>query len=424
MSKNYTCKLCNESFDTNRKLASHKGVCKKYIKLKQSITMNLLQNLYTTKEYGVQDIADMYGLTYNVIQNKLKGFNIHIRTIYEKSQIERVKEKIKKRNNELFNCDYPLQNKDIVLKMQHVKKIRYGNKNFNNHQQTCKTNKKRYGNEHITKTIFFKNKSKQTSLKKYGTNYPSQSDIVRQKMEKTCLQNNGVKIPFQMNDFIEKSNKTKIKKYGNKNYTGNIIKRKSIVELKLLNILRSKYNNVCGSFKFNNKEFDIKIGNNIYEIDGDYWHPSQLQNLTFQQLNNVINDYTKIDLINNSKFSLFHIYISKLPTNLNSIDERYIQKHSHVTNYNISANQILMSKDYIIQYKNKYGISKLKIYIKTFMKFLTVFESKFINIITNTKIYQVHKLTIVNNLFGFNNNNLYFDLTINNINNLILKKNY
>lgn len=145
-------------------------------------------------------------------------------------------------------------------------------------------------------------------------------------------------------------------------------------------------------FKIDKKEFDIKLPNTniIIEIDGDYWHPRKLENLSLTQINNFINDVYKENLVKD-KFILYRILTSKLKRK-RKIDLDFIKENHCPLTLKIKDNSILVNKNYID--KNKHELLKDK-NLSKLIKFIELtsdiiidenYKIKIKNIISENKI--------------------------------------
>ena len=176
------------------------------------------------------------------------------------------------------------------------------------------------------------------------------------------------------------------------------------------------------SFVYQNKEFDIKVNNNLYEIDGDFWHPSKLENLSLIQIASTINDYKKNILIDESVYVLYRIHVFNLP---NDINEQSLQNNSYISNHKITNNQKIINKEYIARYIKTKTIEKLYSYISLLLKFLNAFKDIIeplidINLLRKYQNIENQKLMIYY-IIGQNKENKIYDLTINNFNEILLK---
>lgn len=96
-----------------------------------------------------------------------------------------------------YGCESPLQNKEIMAKLEQTNIERYGVKrpsqNKEIRQKITNTMVERYGVENYTQASEYKDKLRATSIKRYGTDYPCQNKEVREKIENTNIKRYGVK---------------------------------------------------------------------------------------------------------------------------------------------------------------------------------------------------------------------------------------
>ena len=153
-----------------------------------------------------------------------------LKTEKEKQLIkEHRKETIKKRYN--VNSYFELDT--IKQKIKQTKLERYGDENYNNHQQTIQTCLKKYGYKYIVQVPEIQEKIKQTVIEKYGVeNVSYNSEIInkikqtkvkrynnenynnREQSKQTCLEKYGVDNPFKSKEIQDKFKQTIIDKYG------------------------------------------------------------------------------------------------------------------------------------------------------------------------------------------------------------------
>ena len=204
-----------------------------------------------------------------------------------------------------YGCEYPLQNKDIMLKFK-------------------KTNIKRYGYEYPLQNKEIQKKQKDTNKKRYGVEFVSLNSNIRDKQTLTKIKNlvkkyYNFKFINYKNKMIEleceKGHKFEISRFNlyNRyiyntllctkcNPIGNNI---SGLELQLNNFVRNNYDNII--LENNNKkisplELDIYLPdiNLAFEFNGVYWH-----NELYKDKNYHLN---KTELCEKQGFQLIHIW--------------------------------------------------------------------------------------------------------------------
>ena len=222
-----------------------------------------------------------------------------------------------------------------------------------------KTMLKRYGVEYALQSPEIQKKFKRTSLKKFGVEHPFESEIVKDKIKDTIQEKYGSDYYTSTQEFKDKSIKHFREKYG----VDNIMKVKYYIDLCTKNSKKVRFEKYgveyflqlpnykklyCTSHKskkeielceklggesgfwFNGKEYDIKVGNNLFEIDGDYYHVKEFKNLNLPQLNSCVNDFNKINDCKESPYNLYKIFISNLPK---EITQENLIKNSYVPNF-------------------------------------------------------------------------------------------
>lgn len=223
-------------------------------------------------------------------------------------------------------------------------------------------------------------------------------ELIKKNTKKAIKEKFGVENVFVLRQMKEKAKKTKLEKYGDENYN-NMDKNKqtmldkygvdngrylvkntktSVIEKEVADKLNAEH-----KFVYKNKEFDIRLENDLIEIDGDFWHPDKLENLTLIQISSAINDKNKIDIINESDFNMYKIHTSNIPENI-SLDT--LKENSYEPDYSISYYQKILTKEYFKRYIEKKGKDKLKKYNLLLLKFIRTFQKDFPYMITYEKL--------------------------------------
>lgn len=277
--------------------------------------------------------------TIKVIQEKFGVDNVF--------QLDTIKEKIKKTNLEKYGVDNPMKNKSIAEKARH--------------SQTAETIKK----------------IKQTNLKKYGAHAYTATSSGKEKIKQTIHDRYGKENPMYVDDVVVKVKNTNIEKYGYDCNFNNPEYRKKY------NTKKSKYEEIVANalggirgYRLDGYEYDVKFDNYLIEIDGDYYHPNDLTDLSFTQLNGILNDIRKNEIANESEYDLLRIKVSDLKK-IDNISLQSIIKHSYTNQYNLDYRQTFLTKDYIKKYIDKYGKDKMKTYIPLVLKFVRTLSSEF-----------------------------------------------
>ena len=131
------------------------------------------------------------------------------------------KSKIKETMLETYGVEHPLQNKDIMAKLEKTKEAKYGDKHFTNAEKRKETNLKVYGNEFAIASESVKEKIKESMKAKYGVENPFHSPEIREKIQNTCKEKYGVATPLESQEIRDKISETNLEKYGVENPLGN-----------------------------------------------------------------------------------------------------------------------------------------------------------------------------------------------------------
>ena len=284
---------------------------------------------------------------------------------------KRIKETYKKTMNDRYGVDNPMCLKIMRDKIKDTKEERYGDPNFNNKEKNKQTKKERYENENYNNP----EQIKSTNQERYNANCFVATEEGKRQKQQTLNERYGVNNPMSFSGIKNKVYSTKLDRYGykcefenpeyRKKYNGKTSKIEKYVAEQL---------NAEHKFIYENKEFDIKIGNDIIEIDGNYWHPTNLVDLSFSQLNTIINDSRKGKSIHASNFNLIKIFIDNLPE---EITIENIKNNSYIPNYLITFDQKIMFANYFSAYKEKKGEIKLKKYVSLLLDFLREMHPQF-----------------------------------------------
>ncbi len=190
------CEYCGGIIKNNpHSKSGHYRVCKKYRNFKKDIhdkiTYDFLHQEYVVNERSATAIAKGLGLKKaTIVQEKLKEFNIKIRTLSESRFTKGYIESSKKTSLEKYGAEYHTSNDSNIRN-----EITKGTKNKYNVDNVfqldsvkgkCKKTKlKRHGDEYYNNRIKFK----ATCLDKFGYNNPWKSPEIREKCIKTILDN-------------------------------------------------------------------------------------------------------------------------------------------------------------------------------------------------------------------------------------------
>lgn len=342
---------------------------------------------YRNEEKIKQTNRNKYGSDYYMSTEEFKDKSL--KTIQEVYGVDNVMknnvivEKLKQSNVEKYGVDHPMKTKEVSekclinlqtsnLKNHGVKSVlslnwvhdiskltsidRYGveypSQNIDIQKKAVETNRLKYNVDYPMSTKEFKDNVKQTNIKKYGVPFVFQVPKIREKIENIFLTKFGAKSIFEIEGFKQAFNP-----------------KHSKAELEVC----EKLNGESG-FIYNGKEYDIKLGNNLFEIDGDYFHTEFLQNLNLPKLNSCINDFKKIKDIQNSPYKLYKIFISNLPK---EITEENLIKNSYVPNFELNYEDVIVSKEYLKTIIEREGKEYLEKYLKYFLTFIKTFQPTF-----------------------------------------------
>ncbi len=256
-------------------------------------------------------------------------------------------------------------------------------------------------------------KMKITNNKKYGVDYPAQNKNIYSKFKKSMYDRYGVEFTGQSQYLSNKTKETNLKRYGKVSafQTETFRKKYKTKKSKSELIVCEKLGGVSG-FMFKGKEYDIKLGNNLFEIDGDYIHCDKFKNLNIIQLSSCVNDFNKINDCKDSEYNLYKIFISNLPK---EITEENLIKNSYIPNFELNYEDIIVSKEYLKKFNLSFNSKRKYRYIAIFLKFLQIFGYSFIKDfnIENIKNSIIHIININENtpILDFSIKNLIEALT-------------
>lgn len=223
--------------------------------------------------------------------------------------------------------------------------VKCSSNSFEKQKKITETCLKKYGETNISCVEKIKEKKKESFQQHYKKDHIwSKKEGEVRSCNITCLERYGVDNVFKLNE-----TQKKIK-----------IFKTSKIEEEIIKILNTH------SFNFKHKNYDFKIENDIFEIDGDYYHPSKIENLSFIQLNNVLNDFRKAKNLENTEYKLYRIYISNLP---NNISVENLKNNSYVPTYKIKFDDVILSKEYLTKYKTNKSVEKLNNYVSLLVSF-------------------------------------------------------
>lgn len=289
----YECLICHDKFD-RRSLPNH-------IHSKHKLKAVEYYDKYI--EPNTSHICPTCGKP-NKFRNIFLGYSKHCST--KCSSLDPiVQDKLKNTCLSKYGVEYNLQQPEVIKK-NHSKEVRlkaiqsakstwdakYNGKHpmqteeVKNKVKT--TNMRKYGIEWIVGSSYFKNKVEENSMKKYHTRWPNQSEIVKESVRKKLLEKYGV--DHYTKDPILRKRHTTI--------------RKIATELKCLEFLRSKFNEVEHNYRstlypwkcdFYIVDIDTYVELNVFWVHNDHLYTGSKEDLE------ILNDW-----IEKSKTSDFY----------------------------------------------------------------------------------------------------------------------
>lgn len=361
---------CNTIFKTANERNKHLRIVHN-LTYEQYVMKNYFNNEYPTCLCGCGTQMKFYDGTFG------KWFADYTTNHWpKKDHTEETKQKIKKNTREALYQKFGVYNvmelKFYKDKIKQTKEEKYGNENYNNDVKNKQTKLERYGDENY-------NNPKQiikTNIEKYGANSFTASEKGKEQVRKTCNEHYDVDNPMKSNEIKQKIYGTNILRYGykcnfeNPGYRKQFNGKNSEIEKYICQCINGQH-----KFIYDHKEYDIKVDNDIFEIDGDFYHPLTFDNLTLIQINSILNDYVKVKDIKNSEYNLYKILVSNLPQ---EITIENLKLNSYNPNFSIKSNeQIIVSKKYFKNYLEKKGDKKLRKYVLLLLKFVRTFQPEF-----------------------------------------------
>lgn len=318
---------------------------------------------YRNEEKIKETSRERYGKDYYMSTQKFRKDTE--KTLKEKydvdniMQVDSVKEKLKQTNIEKYGVEVASKNKDVIEKGMKILQ---------------ENNLKKYGVKYVLQVPSIRETIRKTNNEKYGVDYPSQTKEIQEKIKQTNLERYGVEYFLIDDETREKIKKTNLERYGVENYflIPNFKKLHSVSYSKKELEVNDKINGEK-SFIYKGKEYDIKKGNNLFEIDGDYYHSTKLTNLDLITLGSISNDFNKINDVKDSEYNLYKILISNLPED---ITEESLIANSYVPDFTLRYNDIIVKKEYLQKLIDKNGKDYLLKYLNIFLKFIRTFQKE------------------------------------------------
>ena len=314
------------------------------------------------------------------IKDKIKETNIAKFGVDNVFKSKVIQDNIKENNIIKYGFNTPAKNEGIKDKIKATNLIRYG---FESHLSNEKVRDKikesitnKFGVDNYFKLFELQENCRGIIFDKYGVVNIMELDETKNKIIKTNIEKYGVNWFLQLKVVRDKVKATNLAKYGDE-----VIFRSQ----KFRNIFLNKSSEIektvatrIGGEKFvlSNKEFDIRVGSDLFEVDGDYFHPSKLENLSLIQVSSAINDKTKIDLVKDSDFKLYKIKVSEI-NKLKEISINNLKEVSYQPDYSLVYKQKIITKEFFKDYIEVKGREKLKKYVPLLLKFIRKFQVEF-----------------------------------------------
>ena len=223
----FNCSQCQLEFASKKSKSAHENKCIEAYKKYGHIDLDELKFLYYNENYSLHDLSEYYGVGKG-LRNFLRRLNLPLRNIKE-SKTE--KSKLKQISTNLKRSGYPhnfCKNAPSRIKWE-----------------TEMLEKEKISNVFLRLDV--KEKIKQTLLERYGVDHPMRNSDIVEKVIKSRLKN-------PVKNFIRCSGI-----------------HKKVCEF--LNELEIEHT-IEFYIKGDNKRcfYDIKVGNILIEVNGDYWH--------------------------------------------------------------------------------------------------------------------------------------------------------
>lgn len=269
-----------------------------------------LREYYIVENHSKEETRKYFGLSDWTLSKLFKHYGIR-----------KDSASVRKLRYETSKQRYGLETYNNRSKFKNTVQSRYGGIGFASEEcrkKGEKTIEVRYGNSDIRKTEYFKSRAAETKLTRYGdANY-----------------NN-----------IQKGKITLKERYGIDNPIFTHIKS-SEPERRVREALGGHTYRVC------NREFDVKVGNTLIEVDGEFWHPVTTKNLKLTQLRNLVNDYSKEQIAREQGLELIRIHVSDIPDNI-TLDS--VREKNYRPSYSLGYRDYVLTSDTLDKFISNYG---------------------------------------------------------------------
>jgi len=193
MKNQFSCVICNKSFNSSRKLAQH-------IHPKHKITLRLYYDKYLLQNNenkcvicGKETVFDGLKL----------GYRKHCSIICVGLN-SKIRDKVKNTLLQNYGVDNPSKSAIIQGKKKKTNMERYGVKWYSNPNKAKITNIKKYGVDNYLNSPEGIRRKTKTWNEKYGVSHPLLSKEVRQKIKVTCIKKYGFDNPTKNKNIANK----------------------------------------------------------------------------------------------------------------------------------------------------------------------------------------------------------------------------
>ena len=379
LSDTFTCRTCRRDFPTVKARNKHiKDLHDQTIQ--EYLIKEYLDNISPICECGCNTPVSIVAYSTYFEYSRYTKNHFPRKPVSEETK-KKVKENTRKAIQAKYGVDHIFQLKEFQDKAKAGVWAKYGVGNVMQ-DPTVKESNRHIQSEETREKI------RQTNQERYGAkSYPASKEG-KLAIKEANMKNLGVSNPAQTPQYIQNRKQYSLQKYG-------VVSILGLPEYRLLHNsktspIEDKIREALGGEKFyyENREYDIKVGNTVIEVDGDFWHPSNLENLTILQIGSAVNDYKKNIAIENSEYDFYRIYVSNLPE---TITLENIKAHSHPLDFHLTYSTPILAKQYLLNYATKKGVNKLEKQIPLLLKFIRTFQPEFPEIETTENINQVQK---------------------------------
>lgn len=372
------CRECGETFLTTRDRNTHINAIHN-----KTLDMYIIEYLFDNQS-PICKCGCGIEVSYKFYKDKLTYSdytkNHFPRNPHTDATIELIKQNTKSAINSKYGVDNVFVLRSIQNKIKETNQTKYGVDNPMKNSEIAARATHTQSDETISKI-------KTTNQLRYGANSYTASDIGKKNIEASNRDKYGVSNPAKLDSVISKTKLTNIKKYGSStilttsDFRKKYNNKNSKIEIEVCQKLNGEH-----KFIYMNKEYDIKLNNDVFEIDGDFYHPPTIQNLTFIQTQSIINDIEKQKIMKNSEFNLFKIHTSNIPA---VITAESLKNNSYTPDYSIKYDTVIISKEYLKNYFITKGTAKLERYIPLLLKFIRTVQPEFPKIESSETIEDV-----------------------------------